>query len=149
MISIIDFTRRNDPACKEAVELLEKKMKNVPDVFTFWSKNPNGIYNLYHKHIDLLQKHNCLVLGMFTITGYDNKIEPGIDKKLFHKLDNIINLLGDPDKIKLRFDELGCKKVILYVKDLDNNKLDKKVIYFKVNDALPILKDLKMYFPQY
>jgi len=53
------------------------------------------------------------------------------------------------NKIKLRFDELGCKKVILYVKDLDNNKLDKKVIYFKVNDALPILKDLKMYFPQY
>lgn len=47
------------------------------------------------------------------------------------------------------FDELWCKKITLYVKDLTNNKVDKKDIYFKVVDALPVLKDLKMYFPQY
>ena len=48
-----------------------------------------------------------------------------------------------------KFDELGCKKITLYVKDLNNSKIDKKDIYFKVVDALPVLKDLKMYFPQY
>ena len=52
-------------------------------------------------------------------------------------------------KLWTRFDELGCKVVTLYVKDLNNNKIDKKQIYFKVVDALPVLKDLNMYFPQY
>jgi myo-inositol-1-phosphate synthase len=51
--------------------------------------------------------------------------------------------------LQLKFDELGCRKLTLYVRDLNNNKIDKTDIYFKVVDALPVLKDLKMYFPQY
>ena len=68
-------------------------------------------------------------------------------KIYFKKSDNNEYIVSNT--ITARFDELGCKKVTLYVKDLNNNKLDKKDIYFKVVDALPVLKDLKMYFPQY
>lgn len=51
--------------------------------------------------------------------------------------------------ISLKFDELWCQKITLYVKSLNNNKLDKKNIYFKVVNAPPILKWISMFFPQY
>ena len=53
------------------------------------------------------------------------------------------------DILDIKFIELGCQKITLYVRDLTNNKIDKKDIYFKVINASPEFKDLKMYFPQY
>jgi len=53
------------------------------------------------------------------------------------------------DILKIRFVELGCHKITLYVRDLLNNKIDKKDIYFKVINAVPDFRDLRMYFPQY
>ncbi len=49
----------------------------------------------------------------------------------------------------LKFDELGCTKIKLNVKDLSTNKLDTKSIYFKVVDAPPVIKWISMFFPQY
>ena len=68
-------------------------------------------------------------------------------KIYFEKFDNseYINW----STLTTHFDELWCRKITVYAKDLTNNKIDKKDIYFKVVDALPVLKDLKMYFPQY
>ena len=51
--------------------------------------------------------------------------------------------------LNVKFDELGCNKITLYAKDLNTNKLDKKVIYFKVVDAKPVIKWISMTFPQY
>ena len=68
-------------------------------------------------------------------------------KIYFEKSDNNEYIVSNT--LTTKFDELGCRKITLYVKDLNNNKIDKKDIYFKVVDALPVLKDLKMYFPQY
>ncbi len=68
-------------------------------------------------------------------------------KIYFEKFDSNQYIISSD--LNVKFDELWCKKITLYAKDLNNNKVDKKEIYFKVVDALPVLKDLKMYFPQY
>jgi len=51
--------------------------------------------------------------------------------------------------LSMHFTEIGCQKITLYVKDLNTNKIDKKDIYFKVKNAPPVMRDLKMFFPQY
>ena len=102
MTTWIDFTRRNDPACRAGVRLYESKIvkHGYPDVFCFWSKDPFGIYNLYKDHIIDLQEHGTLVLAQFTINNYGPNIEPGVPKP---KLDKIVKLLGSKC-IRLRFD---------------------------------------------
>ncbi len=49
----------------------------------------------------------------------------------------------------LKFDELGCSWVDVYVKDNNIYKISKRRIRFKVKDALPYLKGLYLQFPQY
>ncbi len=65
----------------------------------------------------------------------------------FRKQNSNENILKS--KLNINFDELWCKRIDLYVKDLSTNKLDKKNIYFKTVNTKPKLKDISMYFPQY
>ena len=145
-MKIIDFTRRNDPACSEAVELLDKQLKsnNHIDIFTFWSKNPNGIYNLYKDHIKKLLDNKTIVFGMFTITGYGEILEPGIDMDKFHRMDKIVNLIGS-NKIKLRFDPIipgyTTIKHLIYFKSIVDKYNIQNVIYNFINVRYKKIKE--------
>ncbi len=68
--------------------------------------------------------------------------------KIYFQKDNSSEYISK-SVLWIKFDELGCNKIKLNVKDLSTSKLDKKVIYFKVVDAKPIIKWLWMFFPQY
>lgn len=48
-----------------------------------------------------------------------------------------------------KFNEIGCQFVDLTVEDTSLNKMDKTRIWFKVENALPTLKNLTLSFPQY
>lgn len=65
----------------------------------------------------------------------------------FRKDNSSENILKS--NLNVKFDELWCRKIELYVRDLNTNKLDKKSIYFKVVNDKPTLKGLSMFFPQY
>lgn len=103
----IDYTRRNDPACEAGLEILKKKLGNTeeyPNVFCFWTKNPYHLALLYKDVINDLKKHHTLVLCIATINpGYQTLFEPGV-KEPFWNLSPLIEILGKPDYVRLRFD---------------------------------------------
>jgi len=53
------------------------------------------------------------------------------------------------NQLSYKFSEVGCQYVEMWVEDTIAKKTDKKVIYIKVNNALPLLQNLSMIFPQY
>ncbi len=104
----VDFTRRNDPACREAhehfVNCLQKK--TTPRVLCFWTKTPNKVALFYEKEIKHLQDKGCLVLCQTTLnlSGY-SRLEPNIAPD-DGRLDRLIEILGGPEYIRARFDPI-------------------------------------------
>lgn len=101
----VDFTRRNDPAHPAGVEILEKKLlQGFPHVFCFWTKAPVKVASLYAHHIKKMQEQGTLVLSQVTLNNY-KEMEPGVND--FDKnLGPLIELLGGPQYIRLRFDPI-------------------------------------------
>jgi hypothetical protein len=48
-----------------------------------------------------------------------------------------------------KFNEVGCQYIDLTVDDRSVNKTDAERIWFRVNNALPTLKNIVLSFPQY
>jgi hypothetical protein len=48
-----------------------------------------------------------------------------------------------------KFSDVGCQYIDLTVDDRGVNKTDAERIWFKVNNALPTLKNIVLSFPQY
>jgi len=63
MSSWIDFTRRNDPAHPDAVLHLRRMLQSrkLPDVFCFWTKNPEFVANEYANAIRHMHERGVLV----------------------------------------------------------------------------------------
>jgi len=45
--------------------------------------------------------------------------------------------------------DLGCRYIEIYVEDIEANKTDYKKVWFKVFNALPVIENIKLSFPQY
>ena len=108
MSTWIDFTRRNDPVCKEAHMRLRHKMgtEQFPEVLCFWTKNPAGLWNMYHREMEILIADSCIVLVQTTINpGYQAKLEPSVDAE-FWEMEKLVETLGSPQHIRGRFDPI-------------------------------------------
>lgn len=53
------------------------------------------------------------------------------------------------DTLSYRFNEIGCLYIDLTVEDNSISKIDRKRIWFNVNNAKPLLDNITMTFPQY
>ncbi|MFW5962342.1 MAG: DUF1848 family protein [bacterium] len=119
-LSWVDFSRRNDPAHPKGVEMLKKRLKyeGIPKVFCFWTKAPNRIATLYRDIIMDLKKEGTLVLVQATINHYH---EMENIQKEWIELDNLVDLLGNPKQIRLRFDPIivGYTKPSMFQQTID------------------------------
>lgn len=103
-VAWVDFTRRNDPACPEALEYLKKTLQaKKPGVFCFWTKAPDVVANLYADVIRQMRSEGVLVLCQATINRGYKLLEPGVHTE-YQELGKLIELLGGPQYVRARFD---------------------------------------------
>ena len=135
-------------------------------VFVWEKQNPVGWYSVLDKSSNILtQNETCtqtvggneLTYPAFQIDRYqDFSIDPGISVNTkWQKTDLQFYFQpkdGEIYKIKpftYKFNELGCSYIDMTVEDTSISKDDKIRIWFKVVNALPILDNIVLGFPQY
>lgn len=105
-VAWVDFTRRNDPACPEALEFLKKTLQEKkPGVFCFWTKAPNVVAKLYSDVVKQMRSEGVLVLCQTTLNRGYGILEPGVCPE-YQELGELIELLGGPQYVRARFDPI-------------------------------------------
>ena len=139
----------------------------ITDKVFIWSKNlPLVIYKVIWENQDILrQNEECLeIINGNEIVNPAYKVERyqtfTIDPKesvnakwdktnlAFHFQAKNSEIYRK-DTFKTKFDEIGCQFVDLTVEDLSLWINQKNRVWFKVYNALPRLKNLVLFFPQY
>jgi len=144
----VDYTRKNDPACNAALKMFRDKLNSMwpklPRVVCFWTKNADGLAELYGETIRKLQGHGVTVLSHFTVTGYGCPLEPGVPEPSGKEL---VKLLGQK-AIRLRFDPIilgyaNPKHFKKCLEQADNMGVDEIIVNFLV----PEYKDVSTALP--
>lgn len=87
--------------------LLKKCPPERVHTLVFWSKHPINLIN--HHRLNRLVKQYAQVFLHLTITGMGGTfLEPGIPSplKVIATIQDIINLVGSPERVRLRFDPI-------------------------------------------
>jgi len=141
----------------------------VKKIFIWQKGYPLAVYKLFKQNNsreEQLKSTTCVVdnwkkkkiVGAYAIDRWEQFVIDSRDSinwqwnhnllKIYYQKDSEHEYINK-DIVTLKFHELWCRKVTVFVRDINTNKIDKKNIYFKVVNAKPVIKDVKMYFPQY
>jgi hypothetical protein len=108
--TILDVTRRTDPAC---IERVWDNLRAVVDTFgppwivQLWTKDAGGTLTRGGSLLEGLQEQGTTLAAQVTVTGLGGTIwEPSTPVKPFAGVADLIALLGDPDHIKWRYDPI-------------------------------------------
>ena len=102
----VNYSVSGESATKESLCEFQYQLeyKGVPDILTFWTKQPAIFAELYNKEVEKLKKKGCLVLGHVTL-NYCDELEIGT-KSENRDMMNFVKLIGNENT------RLGFKPII-------------------------------------